>query len=120
MSARWQYFGLVAASWLMVSCQPPPVPSPVLDRPMLQRPTINLKAKDKGEVLTMPAQALVERGGISGVFVLLAGEARFRMVKVGRADRRRVEVLSGLRGDETLVVGDLTEVLDGSPITPGG
>ena len=66
----------------------------------------------------IPRQALMERGGIPGVFVLNeAGEARFRMVRAGGVNDAQVEILSGLHGDETLVLGNLSAVHDGSPIT---
>jgi multidrug efflux pump subunit AcrA (membrane-fusion protein) len=83
----------------------------------LPRPVVTLDAQ-AGRVL-VPAAALVERGGIPGVFVLNAeNQARFRMVRTGKHLNGRVEILSGLSGGETLVAGDLREVHDGSPIRP--
>ena len=60
---------------------------------------------------------MVIRNGISGVFVLENNEARFRMVRLGKTGTGKVEILSGLFGNETLVVGGLEAVHDGSPIT---
>lgn len=94
----------------------PEVPPPSL--PRAERPVLALNVKP-GELLklSIPRQALVERGGVPGVFVLSpAGEARFRMVRSGGTLGAQVEILSGLHGDETLVLGDLAEVHDGSPI----
>lgn len=83
----------------------------------LARPIFMLQAK-AGRIL-VPRSALVERGGIPGVFVTTAeNQARFRMVRTGKRQDDRVEILSGLRGGETLVVGDLRDVLDGSAIRP--
>jgi hypothetical protein len=93
--------------------------TPPVALPHLERPVLTLREKP-GESLTLdvPRQALVDRGGIPGVFVLSpAGEARFRMVRAGNTRGRRTEILSGLHGDETLVLGDLSAVHDGSPIT---
>jgi hypothetical protein len=93
-----------------------PAPPPSL--PQMNRPVLALQVKP-AELLriSIPRQALVERGGVSGVFVLSpAGEARFRMVRPGGTPGTQVEILSGLHGDETLVLGDLAEVHDGSPI----
>ena len=45
------------------------------------------------------------------------GEARFRLIRAGRTSANQVEILSGLHGDETLVLGDLSAVHDGSPVT---
>ena len=82
---------------------------------MLTRPILALDSKT-GRVL-VPQSALVERGGIPGVFVL-TGEtrARFRMVRAGKTVNNQVEILSGLSGNEILVTGDLRDVHDGSPI----
>lgn len=66
----------------------------------------------------VPRAAYVERGGVPGVFVLHEGLARFRMVKAGRAEGEALEILSGLSGTETLVLGDLQPVRDGSPLQP--
>ena len=96
--------------------QEPPAPPPSL--PSLERPVLALQVKPEVlATLTIPRPALTERGGIPGVFVLENNQARFRMVRPGKVGADRVEVLSGLHGDETLVLGDLTEVHDGSPIT---
>lgn len=95
----------------------PPEPPPSL--PRLERPVLALNFPP-GATLRMkiPRAALVERGGIPGVFVLdQAGEARFRLVRPGRINDAQAEILSGLHGDETLVLGDLSAVHDGSRIT---
>lgn len=101
----------------LAGCQKkPPAPPPSL--PQMDRPVFSLQVRP-AELLRIriPRQALVERGGIPGVFVLSpAGEARFRMVRPGGAQDAQVEILSGLRGDETLVLGNLADVHDGSPI----
>jgi hypothetical protein len=47
-----------------------------------------------------------------------SGEARFRMVRPGRVVGGETEILAGLAGDETLVLGELKTLHDGSPITP--
>lgn len=79
------------------------------------RPVLTLDAQ-AGRVL-VPRSAIVERGGIPGVFVLSAENlARFRMVRTGKNMSDRVEILSGLSGSEILVTGDLRDVQDGSPI----
>ena len=81
----------------------------------LQRPVLSLEPK-AGRVL-VPHSALIERSGVPGVFVL-SGEdqARFRMVRTGKRMHDQVEILSGLRGNETLVTGELSNVHDGSLI----
>ncbi len=92
--------------------------TPSLMLPSLQRPVVTLRvsALTASQQLFIPAMAYVERSGLPGVFVLNAGQARFRMVRIGIHTAGQLEVLSGLRGDETLVLGDLADVHDGSPI----
>jgi hypothetical protein len=96
--------------------QKPPEAPPSL--PRVERPVLALDVKPEATLrIKIPRAALVERGGIPGVFVLnAAGEARFRLVRPGRTSGTQVEILSGLHGNETLVLGDLAAVHDGSPI----
>lgn len=109
----------------LLACTKPAPPAPAA-LPVLERPVLELHAR------SVPAAALVERGGIPGVFVLQEAapfppaaadahgkplpQARFRMVKTGPARQQRVEVLSGLAGNEVLVLGDLSAVRDGALI----
>lgn len=92
----------------------PATPFPAL--PALERPVAKASASKDSNIF-VPAHAITERGGIPGVFVLSEGQARFRMIKPGRRSGGQVEVLAGLTGEEALVLGDLTEVHDGSPIS---
>jgi HlyD family secretion protein len=73
----------------------------------------------KSEGMTVPAQALVVRDGHSYVFVIGAdSKANQRQVQIGRRVGDRVEVLSGLKADESVAVqgagflneGDLVKV----------
>ncbi len=69
--------------------------------------------------ILIPRAALIERAGLPGVFVMSTdGRARFRLVRPGKIQGDKIEILSGLRGGESLVVGDLDAVRDGSPIKP--
>ena len=93
--------------------------SPAIAPATLERPVIVLPAASDTQRkprLLMPRAALVERGGLPGVFVLQDGQARFRMVRIGKRADNQLEVLSGLAGGETLVLGNLADVHDGSPV----
>ncbi len=115
---RFGVFAFLLVTFAAASCGRAPVSTrPAL--PVLERPTFALPAAS-GQ-LRIPRAALVERGGIPGVFVLetqtgAASEARFRMVRPGHADGDRLIILAGLHGGETLVLGDLRNVRDGSPV----
>lgn len=97
------------------ACSRAPAPTPPLERPALERPAATVSQPTRGNV-QVSRGALVELGGVPGVFVLENGHARFRMVRLGTITRDRAEVIGGLKGDEVLVLGDLADVHDGSPI----
>ncbi len=106
---------LLAGLFALTACgadRAPPAPPP---RPALERPVLVLAIAGP---VRIPRAALIERAGVPGVFVLAGGEARFRMVRPGKARGAEIEILAGLHGNETLVLGDLTPVRDGSPIRP--
>jgi RND family efflux transporter MFP subunit len=70
-------------------------------------------------VLALPASALVERGQLTGVFVLDSKDrARFRLVKTGRKLGDKVEILSGIRDSEQVLVEQNPRVQDGTRISP--
>jgi membrane fusion protein, multidrug efflux system len=68
----------------------------------------------------VPREALVERGGLLGVFVLdPRRQVHFRWLRTGREWPGRVEVTAGLEGGERiLALGDI-QVRDGDMIVSG-
>ena len=69
------------------------------------------------ETLTVPASALVNRAGISGVFVVgQDGIAQFRMVRSGEARDGQVEILSGLTAGERVATGGAEKLESGDKI----
>jgi RND family efflux transporter MFP subunit len=54
--------------------------------------------------LSVPAGALVRRGGLTGVYVADAGVARLRWLRIGRERSEGVEVLAGLAAGDDVVV----------------
>jgi hypothetical protein len=107
---------LALAVLALAACGRKPEPQPQL--PRVERPVLTLAAAKTPSGVLVPRAAYVERAGVPGVFVLHEGLARFRMVKAGRAQGETIEILSGLAGTETLVLGDLKAVRDGSPLQP--
>ena len=86
--------------------------------PVIERSVVKIAEASANDLfILIPLSALLVRNGISGVFVLEKNEARFRMVRSGKKDADKVEILSGLFGNETLLVGGLEDVHDGSPVT---
>jgi len=68
----------------------------------------------KKEVLLVPANAVVERGQLTGVFVVDENTViRYRLVKTGRRYGDRVEILSGLKPMDRAVVEGVEKAVDG-------
>ncbi len=99
----------------------PPKPAPRAVLPTLTRAVVTLKRPadvDRHGDIRIPRRAITRFGGWPGVFVLEHGRARFRLLKIGRVGRRTAVVLSGLSGDETLILPPFRAVDDGSPVHP--
>lgn len=70
---------------------------------------------EERQALLLPKGALVERGQLTGVFVVDAQKtARFRLVKAGREYPGGIEVASGLSAGETIVSEGASLVSDGA------
>lgn len=69
------------------------------------------------QALTIPRKAVVERGQLTSVYVVdQSGIARMRLVQTGKTYNDRVEVLSGLKEGEQIVVDGVAVVNDGSRV----
>lgn len=69
------------------------------------------------QAMTIPRKAVVENGQLTSVFVVdQSGIARMRLVKTGKTYADRIEVLSGLKEGEQIVVDGLAAVNDGSRV----
>lgn len=69
--------------------------------------------KGTSETLVVPRSAVVERGQLTGVFVVEPDRiARLRWVKIGRSFEEAVEVLSGLNAGERVMI-DAAKGVDG-------
>jgi len=65
--------------------------------------------------LVVPAGALFERGGLSGVYVVSGGRARLRWVAAGTRDGDTAEVRGGVEADERVVL-EPAGLADGDPV----
>lgn len=108
-------FTSILAGLLLVGCvHEAEEPTPRNDLEAVEPPTAEARVRNGG--VEVPEAAIVQRWDMPHVFVLAEGKARSRLVEPGKERGRYREVLAGLDGDETLVVGDLDEIVDGTPI----
>lgn len=82
-------------------------------------PGLFLRAKRqaaRGTALLIPPSALVQRGQLTGVYVVEANILHFRLVKVGAQIGDRVEILSGLNPGEMIVTSDVQRARSGARV----
>jgi len=66
------------------------------------------------QTISVPEDAIVRRGQLTGLFVLDdQGATRLRWVRLGRTSGDRVEILSGLTAGEKVVTGSLRQMREG-------
>lgn len=63
----------------------------------------------------VPNDSLIVRAGIPGVFVVYKNQARFRMVRTGKSQKRFTSILSGLKNNDA-VIRDPSALFDGQDI----
>ncbi|HSN17332.1 MAG TPA: efflux RND transporter periplasmic adaptor subunit [Gammaproteobacteria bacterium] len=81
---------------------------------------VNIPAGEAPRV-RIPATALAERAGITGVFVVDAtGRAHFRLVHTGSVNAGTAEIQSGLSPGERIVASPGASVENGTPIVATG
>ena len=71
----------------------------------------------KKETLLVPKKAVVERGQLTGVYVVdEKGGMTLRLIRIGKEYADRAEVLSGLKGGERIVVEGVERAVDGGMV----
>jgi RND family efflux transporter MFP subunit len=65
--------------------------------------------------LLVPASAVFERGGLTGVYVVSNGKARLRWIAAGRREGDRVEIRSGVEAGERVATHP-DGLADGAPV----
>jgi len=79
---------------------------------------INMKGKDVRNVLTIPAQAILRTpDGQPYVFIASNGQAFQRNISTGAIYADKIEIVSGLSPDESLIVGGQQKLSNGSKIS---
>lgn len=66
--------------------------------------------------LTVPTRAVVRSGQLEEVYVVDSGAARMRLVRTGRSADDRIELVSGLRDGEEVVIDTADPLVDGQPV----
>lgn len=70
------------------------------------------------EAIVLPVETLVQKGQLTGVYVLDAGSAaRFRLIRTGKSYDQGIEILSGLELGET-VVQPVSGLMEGTTVAP--
>ena len=66
--------------------------------------------------VSVPVEAVVRHGQLEGVFVMDSGIARLRLIRSGRERNGRLEIASGLAGDEQVVRVSAADLVDGQRV----
>ncbi|MFO1511847.1 MAG: efflux RND transporter periplasmic adaptor subunit [Verrucomicrobiota bacterium] len=66
--------------------------------------------------LRVPTSAVVQRGQMEIVFIVIDGKAQLRLVKTGKRIGGEVELVSGVSAGEKIVVENVGGLLDGQPV----
>lgn len=66
--------------------------------------------------VAIPSEAVVRHGQLETVFVVDSGTARLRLVRTGRERDGRMEIASGLSGDEKVVLAGAADLVDGQRV----
>lgn len=74
-------------------------------------------ASGNATTITVPESALTAYGQMERIFVVDDGRARLRLVKSGTRIDGEVEILTGLRAGETVVVDGSRQLTDGQPVS---
>lgn len=69
------------------------------------------------QATVIPVSALIERGGLQGVFVLdELDHAYFRWLRIGKTSNKQLEILSGLNGGERIIINPHQHIHEGDII----
>jgi RND family efflux transporter MFP subunit len=69
------------------------------------------------ETLTVPESAVTNFGQIERIFVVENGKAELRIVRTGNHSGNSIEILSGLKENEAVIISDSRTLVDGQPVT---
>lgn len=81
---------------------------------------VKLALENKTNALTVPEEAVVPQGEKTFVYVARGGKAFLQEIRTGQREPGFVEVLSGLKPTDRVVVGGIQKLTDGKEIMEGG
>ena len=80
---------------------------------------VDIEAEEHNDVVVVPAVAIVREGEETAVFVASGGKAQRRHVQTGITDATNVEILSGVKANEMVIVDGQAGLPDGASVTLG-
>ena len=78
---------------------------------------VNLILERRGTALVVPEEAIVPKGNVSLVVKIVDGKAEFVPVKIGRRRPGEVEIVEGLKVNDTVVTDGQMKLQPGAPVT---
>jgi RND family efflux transporter MFP subunit len=76
--------------------------------------------KGRQDLLLAPRSAIVEKGQLTGVYAVDdQGIVAYRLVRTGREYEGRLEILSGLKTNDRIIVGGVEKAVDGGILEKG-
>jgi RND family efflux transporter MFP subunit len=76
--------------------------------------------KGKKQVILAPHSAIVEKGQLTGVYAVDSeGVVAYRLVRTGRQYDDRLEILSGIKTGDRIIVGGVEKAVDGGVLEKG-
>ena len=79
--------------------------------------SIRFRVQQNEPALVVPANTVdIRREGPRVAVVTNDKKVNYRSVKLGRDFGKTIEILSGLSGNETLVINPVTDLLEGMPV----
>jgi membrane fusion protein (multidrug efflux system) len=100
------------------------VKAKVLDGDGLIRPgqfgKVQLELSRSANAMTVPEAALVPQGEKFFIYVVRDGKAVLQEIQTGQREVGRVEVVSGLKPGERVVVSGIQKLTDGQPVMEAG
>jgi membrane fusion protein (multidrug efflux system) len=78
---------------------------------------VTLALGQRTNAILIPEQALVPMGEDKFVFRIVEDKAVLTRVKIGQRREAEVEIIEGLRSDDTVVTAGQTKIYEGAPVT---